>query len=90
MDETKNKPSHTAHNEENKCFQLLWRFAVIITCIGLSLHLYTLADRYFSYDYDEITETARSIPIFPDVTICSMDGVYSNRYASCFSDTSKT
>ena len=58
---------------------LFWYITLVMLCSGMSYQLYSLADKYLKYHYDEVTISASKDPVFPDITVCNMDAIYAKR-----------
>ena len=60
--------------------KLFWIIVLLVAFTALGTHLCALVEKYFDYGYEETTELLMENPLFPDVTICNMDAISSDRY----------
>lgn len=79
MDSTSAHGFHKINAGNRTVTNIFWIFVLTAGFCGLGYHLSTSVIKYRSYDYDDITELVFDIPDFPDVTICNMDAISSDR-----------
>ena len=84
MSSQSGEDQNTDWSGDKKHFALFWFVTAVLRSIGKSYHKYSLMDRYFSFNYDEITVFVQERSPFYDVTICNMGAVYSERYEVVF------
>lgn len=71
--------SHVKHSRHART-KLFWVLILLTSFAGLGFHLSTLVCKYLAFDHEETTELVHESPVFPDVTICNMDGLSSDRF----------
>ena len=64
--------SHLVPEVSNKV-RWFWICVIAVACVGTGLHLYSLIDLYFQYDYYESVKIEQDILEFPDLTLCSAE-----------------
>ncbi len=66
------------HSNKTKVFMLV---CTLVTCCGMFYHLeiFTVAQQYFKYQYEEVEVSGEGRPAFPDITVCNMDATNSER-----------
>ncbi len=62
--------------------RLFWVCVLVVSFAGLGVHLFALMEQYLRFQYKEVTEMVQESPHFPDVTVCNLDGISSDRFVS--------
>ncbi len=65
---------------KRKVTKMFWGVTVLISFVGLSLHLFHIIRSYLQYEFTESTFERRGKLRFPDVSICNMRGISSSNF----------
>ncbi len=72
-----------------KVTELFWGGTILVSLIGLSLHLYFICSSYLKYEFTESTHERRGEVRFPEISFCNMKGVSSTNFAAAAKNNSK-